>query len=63
MLMMICGLPKCGSFGKVEDIHKHCFGIRIEMQVLCRETIDSIVEYYKFDLLFDCTFVEHGFLL
>jgi hypothetical protein len=33
------------------------------MQILCKEIIDSNVEYYKFDFLFDYTSMEHGFLL
>jgi len=33
------------------------------MYVLCIETIDFNVEYYKFDLLFDYTSIEHDFLL
>jgi hypothetical protein len=62
--MVIWGLPDSGSFKKVEDICKHTFfGIRIKMQVFCRETIDFGVEHYKFDLLFDYISLEHGFLL
>jgi hypothetical protein len=31
MMMVAWGLPKSGSFGKVEYIRKHLFGVRIKM--------------------------------
>jgi len=63
MLMVTWGLPRMGVLGKLQTfINTHFWNKNIYANTW-RETIDSNVEYYKFDLLFDYTSIEHGFLL
>jgi len=63
MLMVTWGLLRVGVLEKLRTFVDTHIWNKNRYVGICGETIDSNVEYYIFDLLFDYASIEYGFLL